>query len=74
MVAHAQMGGKGTLGTGEPSEYDTGLADSFSRSRVVLSEAVDCCIRFTPKIQHGGDLDEYLNKPPVGERLAYASD
>ena len=24
MVAHAQMGGRGTLGTGEPSEYDTG--------------------------------------------------
>ena len=31
MVAHAQMGGRGTLATGEPSEYDTGhltLSDS----------------------------------------------
>ena len=25
MVAHAQMGGRGTLSTGEPSEYDTGV-------------------------------------------------
>ena len=28
MVAQAQMGGKGTLSTGEPSEYDIGIAST----------------------------------------------
>ena len=33
MVAHAQMGGRGTLSTGEPSEYDTG------RSKTIINKS-----------------------------------
>ena len=36
MVAHAQMGGRGTLGTGEPSEYDTGNSSLVVRSIVYI--------------------------------------
>ena len=37
MVAHAQMGGRGTLGTGEPSEYDTGMSDHLAVSANFLN-------------------------------------
>ena len=33
-------------------------------SHVVLSEAVDWCICFTPKIQHGGDLERSRPQDP----------
>ena len=40
MVAHAQMGGRGTLSTGEPSEYDTGTVDNSSSWEVTFQKCL----------------------------------
>ena len=46
----------------------TTLSDTWDKvSRIVLSETVDCCIRFTRKInifQHSGDRERYRPQGP----------
>ena len=57
-----------TSSTEKDLQHRNGLVDielrMISSCRIVLSEAVDGCICFTWKIQHGGDLEQSRPQDP----------